>query len=309
MDIKRARFFIYFLIFLLGSWFFVLPTKASEKVILPSEEILVKYKNKNDLEIIKIPKNVDKENFLLSYENDAEVEYAEFNSSYSASITPSDSFYSKQWYLEKIRAPYAWDKVRETPNVVIAVIDSGVQIKHPDLYPNIWVNAKEIPGNGLDDDGNGFIDDYNGWDFIDNVPDPSPKFEEDYTEAGVMHGTVVAGIVAAVGNNASGISGVSWKAKIMPLRVLDDKGEGHTSEVIRAIDYAIANGADIINFSFVGFDYSRGLYEAIERAHKAGIVMVAAAGNEQSGGEGYNLDETPMYPACDDGDDNIHFQH
>jgi subtilisin family serine protease len=120
-----------------------------------------------------------------------------------------------------------------------------------------------------------------------------------------MHGTIVAGIIAAVGNNGSGISGVSWKAQIMPLRVLDDCGEGRTSEVIRAIDYAIANGADIINFSFVGLDYSRGLYEAIRRAHEAGIVMVAAAGNEQSAGEGYDLDETPMYPACDDGEDNM----
>ncbi|MFA5248108.1 MAG: S8 family serine peptidase [Patescibacteria group bacterium] len=268
-------------------------------------EILVKFKNLKYPLAIEIPQNIKQKDFLSTYQNNPAVEYVEPNFFYRASVIPSDQFYSKQWYLEKIRAPYAWDKIRETPNVVIAVIDSGVQIKHPDLYPNIWVNQDEILGNGVDDDKNGFIDDYNGWDFIGNTPDPSPKFEEGYTEAGIMHGTIVAGIIAAVGNNDSGVSGISWKAQIMPLRVLDDSGEGRTSDVIRAIDYSIANGADIINFSFVGLDYSRGLYEAIRRAHETGVVMVAAAGNEQSAGEGYDLDETPMYPACDDGEDNM----
>jgi subtilisin family serine protease len=269
------------------------------------DEILVKYKNAPEPVTVKIPAGVAVDDFLSSYEKKSGVEYAEPNFSYRASVIPSDQFYSRQWYLEKIRAPLAWDKVRETPDIVIAVIDSGVEVKHPDLYPNIWQNAGEIPGNGIDDDGNGFIDDYNGWDFVNNVPDPSPKFEEGFTEAGISHGTIVAGIIAAVGNNGSGITGVTWKAKIMPLKVLDDRGEGSTNEVIRAIDYAINNKADIINFSFVGLDYSRGLYEAIKRAHDAGIVMVAAAGNEQAQGEGYNLDETPMYPACDDGEDNM----
>jgi subtilisin family serine protease len=207
--------------------------------------------------------------------------------------------------LDRIRAPLAWDRIRETPNVVIAIIDTGVQINHPDLAANIWVNPGEIFGNGVDDDHNGFIDDVNGWDFVNNVPDPSPKFQDDYTEAGVMHGTIVAGIIAAVGNNGKGVSGITWQAKIMPLKVLDDKGDGRTSDVIRAIDYAINNKADIINLSFVGTSYSRGLFEAITRAYNAGVIVVAAAGNEESAGKGYNLDETPMYPACDDGDNNM----
>jgi subtilisin family serine protease len=270
-----------------------------------SNQILVKYKNAAEPILVKIPDGKNQQAFLFSYQNDPEVEYAEPNYVYHASIIPSDQYYNKQWYLDKIRAPLAWDKIRETPNIIIAVIDSGMEIKHPDLYSNIWQNTGEIPGNGIDDDRNGFIDDYNGWDFINNVPDPSPKFEDGFTEAGIMHGTIVAGIIAAASNNGTGISGVTWKVQIMPLKVLDDKGEGRTSEVIRAIDYAINNHANIINFSFVGLDYSRGLYEAVKRAHDAGLIMVAAAGNEQSEGEGYNLDETPMYPACDDGSDNM----
>lgn len=218
-----------------------------------------------------------------------------------ASITPNDSFFSNQWYLSKIKADSAWDKVSESPDTVIAVIDSGVQISHPDLRDNIWTNEREIPGDGLDNDKNGFIDDVNGWDFSVNIPDPSPKFNDGWTEAGVSHGTMVAGIIAARGNNGQGVAGVTWRAKIMALKALNDKGEGRVSDVIRALDYAINNDADIINLSFVSFNYSAGLQEAIMRAHNAGIMIVAAAGNEQAAGEGYNIDKTKIYPACYDG--------
>jgi subtilisin family serine protease len=218
-----------------------------------------------------------------------------------ASITPNDSFFGNQWYLSKIKADSAWDKVSESPDTVIAVIDSGVQISHPDLRDNIWKNDREIPGDGIDNDHNGFIDDVNGWDFSTNVPDPSPKFADGWTEAGISHGTMVAGIIAARGNNGQGVAGVTWRAKIMPLKALNDKGEGRVSDVIRAIDYAVNNGADIINLSFVSFNYSAGLQEAITRAHNAGIMIVAAAGNEQAAGEGYNIDKTKIYPACYDG--------
>ncbi len=219
-----------------------------------------------------------------------------------ANITPNDFYYGNQWYLSKIKADSAWDKIAGSPDMVIAVIDSGIQINHPDLKDNIWKNAREIPGNNIDDDGNGFIDDANGWDFVNNTPDPSPKFTAGWTEAGVSHGTMVAGIIAASGNNNEGIAGVTWQAQIMALKVLNDKGEGKLSNVIRAIDYAINNGADIINLSFVSFNYSDGLQEAIRRAHKAGVMIVAAAGNEQADGVGYDIDKTPIYPACYDGD-------
>ncbi len=218
-----------------------------------------------------------------------------------ANITPNDTFYNRQWYLSKIKANQAWTKISASPDVVIAVIDSGIQIIHPDLRDNIWNNKQEIPNNKIDDDQNGFIDDYNGWNFIDNTPDPSPRFSEGWTETGVSHGTMVAGIIAAKGNNLQGVVGVTWQAQIMPLKVLDEKGEGRISNVIRAIDYAVNNGADIINLSFVSFDYSQGFQEAIRRAHQAGVIVVAAAGNEQTAGEGYNIDKTPIYPACYDG--------
>ena len=143
-----------------------------------------------------------------------------------ASIKPDDPYYRNQWYLSKIGADDAWEKITESPDVVIAVIDSGVDLKNPDLKDNIWTNTGEIAGNGRDDDGNGFIDDENGWDYVDNVPEPSPKCEGDWTESGVSHGTLVAGIIAARGNNGQGVAGVTWKTKIMPLRVMDDKGDG-----------------------------------------------------------------------------------
>jgi len=219
-----------------------------------------------------------------------------------ASIIPSDSYYSEQWYLNKVKAPEAWDIIRETPDITIAVIDSGVQINHPDLKNNIWINNNEIPGNNIDDDNNGYVDDINGWDFVSNEADPSPNFDSGYTENGIMHGTVVAGVIAASSNNAAGISGLTWKARIMPLRVLNHKGEGDTNMVRKAVDYAIKNGADIINFSFVGFGQSNKLNLALQRAYNAGIIIIAAAGNENEEGNGYNLDETQMYPVCHDGD-------
>jgi subtilisin family serine protease len=218
-----------------------------------------------------------------------------------AGINPNDPYYLRQWYLPKIEADLAWTKIRETPDITIAVIDSGVDINNPDLKNNIWINSKEIPGNGLDDDRNGFIDDINGWDFVTDTSDPKPKFDNEWTEAGISHGTMVAGIIGAEGNNNRGVTGVTWKSNIMPLRVLNDKGEGKISSVVRAIDYAVANRADIINLSFVTYSYSDSLYNAITRAYKAGVIVVAAAGNDQVNGEGRNTSKSPIYPACMDG--------
>ncbi len=219
----------------------------------------------------------------------------------SAAVKPNDPYYSNQWYLAKIKANSAWDIISASPDIVIAVIDGRIQLNHPDLRNNIWTNTKEIANDGIDNDHNGFIDDVHGWNFVNNTPYPPVKFDPGWTEAGVDHGTIVAGIIAAVGNNKIGVAGVTWSAQIMPLRVLNDKGQGKTSDVIRAIDYATNNGADIINLSFVSFHYSEALQEAIARAHKAGVIVVAAAGNERASGVGYNIDKTPIYPACYDG--------
>ncbi|MFA6928503.1 MAG: S8 family peptidase, partial [Patescibacteria group bacterium] len=264
-------------------------------------EIIVKFKTSEKPVKVFLAPDEDLENVISEYEKNPAVLYAEPNFKYRASIIPSDTYYGDQWYLKKIKAQEAWDLKRESPNVVIAIIDSGVQITHPDLRENIWINREEIPANGIDDDRDGYIDDVNGWDFVNSEADPSPKFKEGFTEGGINHGTVVAGIAAAGGNNASGISGVTWRAKIMPLKVLGDAGEGSTLNVVRAIDYAIKKGANILNFSFVGFGYSEALNEAIGRARAAGLIIVAAAGNESEDGQGNFLDETPMYPVCHDG--------
>jgi subtilisin family serine protease len=218
-----------------------------------------------------------------------------------AAITPNDPHYGQEWYIGKIKADSAWEKISASPDIVIAVIDSGIDINHPDLRDNIWHNQRETAGNKIDDDQNGFIDDAVGWDFVIDTADPAPKFSAGWTEAGVSHGTMVAGVMAARGNNGLGVAGVTWRAQIMPLKALNDKGEGKINDVIRAIDYAISNGADIINLSFVSFNYSEALQEAIRRAHDAGVIVVAAAGNEQAAGVGYDIDKTPVYPACYDG--------
>ena len=231
---------------------------------------------------------------LTSNESDSE-----FYDKYYSSIIPSDTFFEKQWYLKKIKAPEAWNEIRESESMTVAIIDSGVAINHPDLKDVIWKNVREINNNNIDDDRNGFIDDFNGWDFVDNVADPNPKFKEGYNKDGIMHGTIVAGVLGALGNNASGITGVSWRLQIMPLRVLNEKGEGNTKSVVRAIDYAIQNGADVINLSFVGSNYNSSLSEAIKRAYNAGIIVVAAAGNDA--GNSYFLDRDPLYPVCYDG--------
>ncbi len=263
-------------------------------------QALVKYKNQPQIQLVHFaPQNRDQ--FLTKLSQLSSVQYIEPNYRYQASLIPSDSYFSNQWYLEKIKAPRAWDKQRQSPDIIIAVIDTGVQITHPDLRANIWTNQAEIPGNSQDDDHNGYVDDIHGWDFIANTANPEPKFTDGFTEEGIMHGTIIAGIAAAVGNNAAGISGLTWRAQIMPLRVLDSRGEGSTADVVRAVYYAINNGADIINFSFTGFGNSISLRQAIRDAYRAGLIVVAAAGNEQGEGNGYNLDEKPMYPACHDG--------
>ena len=217
-----------------------------------------------------------------------------------AALISNDVFLNKQWYLRKIKAPEAWGINHEASKVIVAVIDSGIDIDHPDLKANIWSNSKEIPNNHVDDDGNGFIDDANGWNFVDGNNNVRPAFEPGYT-ADVLHGTIVAGIIAAKGNNRDGVSGIAWSAQIMPIKVLADNGEGSVATVIQAIDYAILNKAQIINLSFVGYEYSQGLAEVIERAYNAGIIIVAAAGNDAQPKDELSLDKKPLYPACMDG--------
>lgn len=220
-------------------------------------------------------------------------------------VEPNDPFYfaNQASYFGQIKLWDAWIKTTGSADVVIAVIDSGVDMDHPDLIGNMWFNKKEIPLNGVDDDNNGYADDLNGWDFLENTSDPHPKLHDGKSFSGLNHGTVVAGIAAATTNNNEGLAGVCWNCKIMALRAVGGDGTGTTDKVAKAIDYAIANGADIINMSFVGSFTDDIFTSAVNRAYAAGIVVAAAVGNDADDSFllGGDLDFRPLYPVCIDG--------
>lgn len=218
----------------------------------------------------------------------------EYNYQVRIALTPDDPGFNQLWGLHNIGqtggatdadvdAPEAWDLTTGDSSVVVAVIDTGVAYDHPDLAANIWVNTGEIPGNGIDDDNNGYIDDVYGYDFSNNDPGP-------YDDHG--HGTHVAGTIAAAGNNALGITGVTWRARIMALKFLDASGSGFTENAIGAILYAAGNGAKIMNNSWGGGGFSQALMDAIQASNQAGALFIAAAGNS-----GSNNDLAPDYPS------------
>lgn len=196
----------------------------------------------------------------------------------------SDPSVGSQWGLSAINAPRGWDAGSGTGQTIVAVIDTGVDLTHPDLKANLWRNPGEVAGNGLDDDGNGYADDVNGWDFASN--DANPMDERG-------HGTHVAGIIGAAGNNGVGGSGVAWKTRIMSLKMFDANGAGSTLGGARAIDYAVRNGARVINCSWGGTAGDAELDAAIARARAAGVIVVTSAGND-----GRNNDTSPQYPAA-----------
>ncbi len=244
---------------------------------------------------MKLPEDVKVEEAVQIYRNDPNVEFAEPNYIVKTSAVPNDPGYSLQWGLNNtgqtggtpgadIHAQGAWDVTKGSNNIIIAVVDTGVAYDHPDIAGNVWVNTAELNGSaGVDADQNGYIDDVYGWDFIDN-----DGYPVDYDQ----HGTHVAGIIAAKGNNGSGISGVMWSAKIMPLRFLGVTGTGDVAKAAEAIEYAADNGARIINASWGGNDYSNTLYNAIDYAGQKNVLVVAAAGNETM-----NNDINAFYPA------------
>lgn len=179
-----------------------------------------------------------------------------------------------------------WDQATDCSNVTVAVIDTGIDYNHPDLASNIWTNPGEIPDNGVDDDGNGFIDDVHGYDFRNHDGDPMDDHR---------HGTHVAGTIAAVGNNGTGVSGMCWTAKIMAVKFLSASASGTISDAIAGIEYAVANGAAILNNSWGGGGFDSGLLAAILDSDAVGTIFTAAAGNN-----GADIDVSPFYPAAYD---------
>ncbi|MBI5698957.1 S8 family serine peptidase [Candidatus Saganbacteria bacterium] len=233
-----------------------------------------------------------------AFSADPNVEFAEPNYYVYASATPDDPFYAtQQWHLDNIKAPAAWDLNQGSTGVVIGIVDSGIDLDHPDLAANLWTNSDEIPNNGVDDDSNGYIDDYYGWDFVSNdkTPEPVPGGGDN---DGVNHGTHVAGIASAVTNNGVGVAGVGWKCKVMAVKILSSSGSGTTSRALSGIQYAVDNGAQIINCSFGG-GYSSSYDTIIDYIHGLGGLVVAAAGNDN-----IDIDADPQSPICNDRSDN-----
>ena len=307
---KITNSFVVFLILVSASLglFFYKSSFANEiKQEYVFGEFLVKFKNDEKIYKLKTTDEVNIFSIIKEYQNKPEIEYIEPNFILKATAFPNDPDYRLQYYLNVIGAKDAWSKellVREQERItrqsIIAILDTGIDLDHPDLKDKIWKNTKEVI-NGRDSDQNGYRDDVNGWDFVDNDADPNPAFSEGYNEEAVKHGTIVAGVAAAVSHNGQGISGMSWHSQIMSLRVLDSTGAGNVYSVIQAIDYAVDNGADIINMSFVGTGYSQSLANAIRNAYNKEILVVAAAGNTDPKINGINLDLSPSYPVCYDG--------
>jgi hypothetical protein len=188
-------------------------------------------------------------------------------------VFPNDPFYTQQSSLKRLNIHQAWGITTGGSNIV-AVVDTGVNLRHQDLVGRIWANQNEIPNNNIDDDGNGYVDDYQGYNFFKN--------NSDVTD-GHGHGTGIASIVAANTNNRMGLAGIDWSSKIMVLKALDNLGGGDFEDVANAVRYAVDNGADVINMSFGANSNSSTLSSAINYATANDVVVVAASGNNSNG--------------------------
>lgn len=203
-------------------------------------------------------------------------------------LIPNDPLYNQQWGIPATNIDDVWDTTTGDSTSIIAILDTGVDWLHPDLAENIWSNKDEIPENGIDDDGNGYIDDLRGWDFINNDNNPTDDNS---------HGTHVAGIAAAVGNNEIGIAGVNWNAKILPVKVFQSSGKGDAATIAEGVTYAAQQGATVINMSFGSYIESATLRNALANAY-ASSVLVAAAGNDGRCLLPGAICEGTFFPAC-----------
>jgi subtilisin family serine protease len=260
------------------------------------------------LEHVKLPKGLSVTDAITQYMSAPNVESVEPNYLMRiASIIPNDTYFGNQWALlntgqyaygkagADIKATDAWRVTIGSGDIVVAVLDTGIDYNHSDLSWNVWRNAFETScTDGVDNDGNGFIDDCKGWNFIADNNDPMDDNG---------HGTHVAGVIGAKGNNSAGIAGLMWMVNMMPLKVCDSDGFCGTAEIIAAIDYALdfkknkGVNLKVMNASFGGPMFSQDVKDAISAANDAGVLFIAAAGNGNGDGVGDNNDLMPMYPA------------
>ncbi len=259
------------------------------------------------LVLVEIAADVDPLEAAQRYQADAAVEYAEPDYLRRATVIPDDPFFSTVgtwgqtypdlWGLHLAQADGAWN-LSSGQGVTVAVVDTGIDLTHPDLAANVWTNPVEVAGNGIDDDGNGFVDDIVGWDFYHRDADPTDRHG---------HGTHVAGTVAAVGDNGIGVLGMAWSSHVMAVRGLGADGRGFDSDLIEGILYAAENGADVINNSWGGYGLSQAMADAIATARSLGAVVVAAAGNDGTVGDHFSPagEEGVVAVAASDPDDSI----
>lgn len=258
--------------------------------------MLKHFREMEDLQVIELPPGCSAADLIARYQQSGLVEFAEPDFLITPASAPNDphALDGSAWYFQNtgeggglagadIHAIEAWSTLHSASNVVVALIDTGLRIDHEDIAPNLWTNPGEIPGNGIDDDGDGIIDDVHGINAFANSGDVSDV---------VGHGTQVAGVAGARGNNGIGVSGVAWQVQLMSCRYVDNVGSGSLSDLIQCFDYARSKGAKVINASFVSTNYSASLLAAVTSCRTAGIVVVAAAGNSS-----INNDALPYYPA------------
>lgn len=206
---------------------------------------------------------------------------------------PNDPGYPFQWAIPTIEATTAWNVSIGVRSVIVAVLDSGIDLSHPDLASNVWTNPRDLPENGIDDEGNGFIDDVNGWNFTDDTNDVQDRFG---------HGTHVSGIIGAVGNNNVGVAGLTWQVSLLPLKIIDDSGLGTVSAALAAMGYATLMRRDfevnivVSNNSWgTAAGFSQVMLDAIVAMSDLDIGFVSAAGNNAS-----DNDVIPRYPSSYD---------
>jgi thermitase len=263
---------------------------------------LEKHIPNTSLVVIGLPRGMSVNDGVAMWSREAVIARAEPDRVAYPTAIPNDPLYQQQWHWPLIGAEYAWDVQQGSEAIIVAVVDSGFDPNHEDLVDRYWVNVAERDGTAdVDDDGNGFVDDIFGWDFWanNNDPDARPQPGEAYDPESVSHGVHVAGIIGAATNNQLGVAGHDWAARLMMIRVFGPGDEGSPTSVCMAgVQYAIDNGARIINCSFMS-RFTEMWDEIVANAYNSGVIIVAGAGNED-----HAFTEDPRTwrsPVCNDG--------
>jgi len=267
-------------------------SSVAKQVVRPMNAITKKVFRASEAELLEFDQIIDLEKMVEALESRNDVEYVEYNSIYKLAVVPDDTRFSDLYGMEKISAPLAWEQTQGSKNIVVGVIDTGIDYNHPDIAANYWANPGETgldadgndkTTNGIDDDENGYVDDHRGWDFINGDNDPMD---------GNDHGSHCAGTIGAVGNNDEGVVGVNWEVSLVGLKIFSDAGSTTVDAIVEAIEYSTLIGVDVTNNSWGGGGSSEPIKAAISEANDKGIVFVAAAGNSRA-----NNDTGSFFPA------------